>query len=112
MMEWNNIKDTYPKSFDKFVTTMFPNVGIPCVTSLCFFDDKKLYKFFDTFGIYLNIEMFNKNQWFYTISLDNGFVIGNGQLSRQTREEIERDGFLECFKLMERRIGVVTNKHL
>lgn len=106
-MDWYHIKTYYPKSFERFVCGMFPNVGIPCITSLFFFDNKKLYKFFDDNGVYLNIEMYNSNQWAFTISLNNGFVIGNGNTSKQTREEIEMEGFVECFKILEKKLEVV-----
>ena len=107
MMDWYYVKTYCPKSFERFVCGMFPNVGIPCVSSLNLFDNKKLYKFFDNNGVYLNIEMYNQNQWAFTISLNNGFVIGNGQTSKQTRDEIEKDGFIECFKILEKRLEVV-----
>jgi hypothetical protein len=86
---------------------MFPNVGVPCIASLNLFDNKKLYKFFDENGVFLNIEMYSKNQWVFTISLNNGFVIGNGVNSKSTREEIEIDGFRECFKMLEKKLEVV-----
>lgn len=107
MMDWYHIKKSYPKSFGRFSENMFPNVGVPCVSSLNLFDQKKLYKFFDENGVFLNIEMYNENQWAFTISLNNGFVIGNGSSSRQTREEIEKEGFKECFKILEKRLQVV-----
>jgi hypothetical protein len=107
MMDWYNIKENYPKSFEKFVNYTFPNIGLPCITSLNLFDIKKLYKFFDDNGVYLNIEMYNKNQWFFTISLKNGCVVGNGNISRQTRDEIEIDGFGGCFKMLEKKLEVV-----
>lgn len=106
-MDWQHIKENYPKSFEKFISNMFPNLGVPCVMSLNFFDIKKLYKFFDDNGVYLNIEMYNKNLWFFTISLKNGYVIGNGKTSRQTRDEIEIDGFMGCFKMLEKKLEVV-----
>lgn len=106
MVDWYYIKNNYPKSFDKFIQNMFPNVGIPCITSLNFFDIKKLYKFFDINGVYLHIEMYSKNQWVFTISF-NGFVIANGIDSKSTREEIEVDGFRECFKMLEKKLEIV-----
>lgn len=107
MMNWLDIKNNYPKSYEHFVSGMFPNVGIPSVSSLNFFDNKKLYKFFDDNGIYLNIEMYNPRQWVFTVSLKNGIVIGNGLNSRETREEVEIDGFNECFKMLEKRLKAI-----
>lgn len=106
-MDWHYIKNNYPKSFEKFIQNMFPNVGIPCVTSLILFDIRKLYKFFDDNGVFLNIEMYSKNHWVFTISLNNGFVIGNGINSKSTREEIEIDGFKESFKMLEKKLEMV-----
>lgn len=103
-MNWYNIKNTHPKSFLKFTEKMFPNVGIPCVSSLSFFDKKKLYGFFDDNGIYLNVEMYNPIQWSYTISLSNGFVLGITTVCKQNRDEIETEGFEECFKILEKRL--------
>lgn len=107
MIDWYHIKKTYPKSFEKFINQVFPNVGMPCIVSLNLFDLKKLYRFFDNNGVFLNIEMYNKNQWSFTISLHNGFVIGGGCNSKQTREEIEVEGFMECFKMLEKKLEVV-----
>jgi len=106
-MDWYFIKNNCPKSFEKFIENMFPNVGVPCVTSLNLFDDRKLYKFFDDNGVFLNIEMYSKNQWVFTISLNNGCVIGNGINSKPTREEIEVEGFKECFKILEKKLEMV-----
>lgn len=107
MMDWYHIKNNYPKSFGRFIEKMYPNVGVPCVTILNLFDLKKLYGFFDYYGVILNIEMYNKNQWAFTVQMNNGFVIGNGLNCKQTREEIEIDGFLECFKMLEKKLEVV-----
>jgi len=46
--------------------------------------------------------MYKKNQWVYNISLHNGIVLGPGQESKPTREECEIDGFLDCFKLLDK----------
>jgi hypothetical protein len=107
MIDWYHIKKTFPKSFEKLANQEFPNVGMPCVMSLGFFGLKKLYRFFDNNGVFLNIEMYNKNQWSFTISLHNGFVIGGGTNTKQTREEIEVEGFMECFKMLEKKLEVV-----
>jgi hypothetical protein len=83
---------------------MFPNMGVPCVSTLTYYDIKKLYRFFDKEGVYLNIESYNPRQWIYNISLDNGVTFGPGQFSRYTREDAEIEGFAECFKLLDRKI--------
>jgi hypothetical protein len=83
---------------------MFPNLGVPCISVLEFYDIKKLYHFFDKQGIYLTVEMYTKNMWVYTISLDDGRVIVPTQSSKERREEIENDGFEECFRILENKL--------
>ena len=46
--------------------------------------------------------MYKKNQWVFNVSLHNGFVLGPGSESKATREESEIDGFLECFKILDK----------
>jgi hypothetical protein len=48
--------------------------------------------------------MYNPNQWVFSISLQNGIVFGPNQSSKSNREEIEYDGFLECFKLLNKKL--------
>lgn len=103
-MDWHKIEDTCPKSFRKFISIMFPNVGLLSITTLDYFDNKKLYKFFDNQGIYLTIEMYNRNLWGYSISLDNGVVIGLTKEGRKNREDVELDGFMECFQILNKSI--------
>ncbi len=86
---------------------MFPNVGVISLSTLTFFDEKKLYKFFDKEGVYLNVEMYNPNQWVCSISLENGMVFGPTQDSMANREEVETIGFFECFKVLEKKLAVV-----
>lgn len=103
MFDWYMIEYLYPKAFKKFIKVMFPNVGVICTSLLKFYDIKKLYRFFDNQGIFLNIEMYNPNQWGYSISLHNGSVICPTQQSKPTREDIECEGFFECFKFLEKK---------
>jgi hypothetical protein len=37
--------------------------------------------------------------------LANGVVIGTKNQSKKTREEIEIDGFFECFKLLDKKLN-------
>ncbi len=101
-MDWYVIEYLYPTAFNKFKATMFPNVGVLSLSTLGLYDSKKLYQFFDKEGVYLTIEMYNPNQWVYTVSLKNGIVFGPSQESTQTREESENGGFLECFKILDK----------
>jgi hypothetical protein len=103
-MDWYVIEYLYPESFKRFTNTMFPNVGVISLSTLGLYDSKKLYHFFDKEGIYLTIEMYNPKQWVFTISLKNGIVFGPTQDSRPTREETETDGFLECFRLLDKKL--------
>jgi hypothetical protein len=101
-MDWYVIEYLYPNAFSKFKTTMFPNVGILSISTLGFYDSKKLYQFFDKEGVYLTIEMYTPSQWVFSISLKNGIVFGPTQDSTPTREETETEGFLECFKILDK----------
>lgn len=103
MFDWYTVEYLYPKAFNQFIRAMFPNVGIISTSSLCFYDIKKLYRFFDNQGIFLNVDMYNPNQWGYSISLQNGSVFCPTQQSKPTRENIESDGFMECFKLLDKK---------
>jgi hypothetical protein len=100
-MEWYSINYLYPKSFKRFCDVMFPNVGIVSISTLKYYDIKKLYYFFDSEGVYLFVERLEKSMWNYNISLHNGICFGLGN-SRKNREEIEVDGFYECFRILDR----------
>lgn len=106
MIDWYTIEYLYPNSLREFSKVMFPNVGLPCLSILCYFDLKKLYKFFDKNGIFLTIEMITKNSWVYTISLSDGRVIVPYQESKPNRESIEIEGFYECFRLLENKLKI------
>jgi hypothetical protein len=101
-MDWYVIEYLYPKAFKKFVNTMFPNVGLVSLSTLGQYDDKKLYQFFDREGVYMTIEMYNPHQWVFSISLHNGVVLGPMQDSNSNRTETEKEGFLECFKMLDK----------
>jgi hypothetical protein len=104
-MDWYVVQYLYPNAFKRFTDVMFPNVGVLSLSTLEFYDIKKLYQFFDKEGVYLNVEMYNPHQWVFTISLHNGIVFGPSQSSKTTRYEIEIDGFLECFKVLDKKIS-------
>jgi hypothetical protein len=102
MIDWYIIQYLYPESYKMFVDRMFPNVGIISVSILDYYDIKKLYGFFDNEGIFLNLEMYCKDHWGFTISLHNGSPVCQGHNSGANREEIECDGFVECFRILEK----------
>jgi hypothetical protein len=87
---------------------MFPNTGVPSISVLDFYDIKKLYGFFDKQGIYLTIEMYTKNNWSYTIFLENEKVVLTSKESKSKREDIENDGFEECFKILDKKIKEIN----
>ncbi len=101
MLDWYTVEFLYPKAFKKFSKCMFPNLGVLSISTLEFYDTKKLYQFFDKQGVYLTIEMYNPKQWVFSISLHSGIVFGPIQESQTTREDIENCGFVECFKVLE-----------
>lgn len=88
---------------------MFPNVGIISLSTLEYYDLKKLYYFFDKQGIFLTIEMYKKNNWLYTISFQNNAILSPSQESKTSRESCEREGFLECFKILEKKLVLVCD---
>lgn len=110
MLNWKKIKTSYPNSFEKFVETMFPYVGVIGVSTLSLYDVKKLYYFFDKQGIYLTIERIGPSQWLYTISFNDGSVISPKQSSRESRELVELDGFMECFRVLNDQRILFTHK--
>jgi hypothetical protein len=103
-MDWYVVEYLYPKAFKKFSDVMFPNLGILTTSSLMYYDIKKLYGFFDKQGIYLTIEYYNPNQWYYSISLNNGSVFSNTNNSIIDREISETEGFMECFKMLDNKL--------
>ena len=106
-MDWYIIEYLYPNSLDKFSKVMFPNVGVPCLSILSYYDIKKLYSFFDKFGIYLTVVMYTKNMWGYTISLSDGRIFCPTQEPKVNRESTEIDGFYECFKQLEKNLELI-----
>ena len=107
MMDWYTIDYLHPNALKRFSEVMFPNIGVLSLSTLQVYDVKKLYQFFDKEGIYLTIEMYNPNQWVFSISLSNGTVFGPTQESKSTRDEIEFEGFLECFRILEKKMKEV-----
>lgn len=104
MLNWKKIKVLFPHSYNRFVDVMFPYVGVIGLSTLYLFEVNKLYYFFDKEKIYLTVERFGVNQWLFIISLGDGGVVCPKQSSRNSREEIELDGFMECFKILNKQI--------
>jgi hypothetical protein len=105
MLDWYCIEYLYPNAFKKFNELMFPNIGVLSISTLETYDIKKLYRFFDKQEVYLTLEMYNPNQWVYTISLTNGGIVGPAQFSKESREDIEKEGFTECFKILDKKLS-------
>ena len=104
MFDWYTIKYLFLNAFNKFAEVMFPNVGIESISTLEYFDIKKLYHFFDKEGVFLTVEMYTKDDWDYCISLSNGASFSGAKERKRNREEIEYDGFCECFRFLEKKI--------
>ena len=103
-MDWYVVEYLYPNAFKRFTDIMFPNVGVLSISTLGLYDSKRLYQFFDKEGVYLTIEMYNPHQWVCSVSLKNGIVFGPTQDSKSTREETETEGFLECFRILDKKL--------
>jgi len=106
MINWKKIKIVYPQAYQRFVEVMFPYVGVIGLSTLYLFESKKLYYFFDKEKVYLTVERFGPNQWLYIITLGDGRVICPQQSSRNSREEIELDGFMECFRVLNNQMTI------
>jgi len=104
MIDWYIIQYLYPESFKRFVDSTFPNIGLISLCVLSLYDIKKLYWFFNNEGIQMNVEMISKNKWIYTLSFDRGVTIVPTQLTKNTRQEIEIDGFFDCFRTLDKKI--------
>ena len=107
-MNWYTIQYLSSDATELFCKIMFPNTGVPSISVLDFYDIKKLYGFFDKQGIYLTIEMYTKNNWSYTIFLENEKVVLTSKESKSKREDIENDGFEECFKILDKKIKEIN----
>lgn len=106
MLDWKFIETNHPVAFDKFVNVMFPNTGVPSLSSLTYYDIKKLYRFFDKFGIFLTVEMFTRDRWLFIITKGNGTVVSSQNINCGTREESEICGFIDCFEILEKRLTI------
>lgn len=102
-MDWYEIEYLYPKGFERFKEVMFPHTGLISLTTLEFFDTKKLYHFFDKEHIYLIVEFLKPDQWIYTITT-NDIVLGPGEFQK-TRENCELIGFNDCFKILDKKLN-------
>lgn len=108
MLDWYVIQYLYPNAVERFKTVMFPNSGLISLSILEYYDIKKLYRFFDTHGIYLTVEMLTKDVWLFTVSTDNGVTFAPCHETKTKREDIEAEGFYECFRLLEKRLRLDT----
>lgn len=103
-MDWYTIKYLYPLAFEKFIKIMFPSVGLSSMVTLETYDIKQLYTFFDKEGIFLLTEIISTKLWVYNISTMNNKTIGISKNSKPTREDIEIEGFYECFNILESKL--------
>jgi len=105
MIDWYIIEYLYPNSYELFVNTMFPNVGVLTVSILKGYDNRNLYSFFEKNGVHLNLENLSNNIWGYNISLSNGIVFGFGSTKNVDKNFVEIDGFTECFRILEKKLN-------
>jgi hypothetical protein len=103
-MDWYTVEFLYPVAFNRFKDRMFPNLGIISISCLQHYDLKKLYQFFDKEGVYLITEMCKPQSWVFSVSLSNGVVFGLGDSSKPNRDEIESEGFYECFRILDKKL--------
>lgn len=101
MIDWYIIQYLYPESFKRFVEDTFPNIGVISLCCLSFYDVKKLYWFFKKNGITMNVELINKDKFIYVISLNCGVTIVPSQISKNSKIEMEIDGFFDCFRRLD-----------
>lgn len=106
MINWKKIRILYPHAYHRFVEVMFPYVGVIGLSTLYLFESKKLYYFFDKEKVFLTVERFGPNQWLYIITLGDGRVLCPDQESRNSRDEIEMDGFMECFRVLNNQMSL------
>lgn len=102
MIDWYLIEYLYPESFKRFIDVTFPNIGIVSINSLSFYKTKNLYSFFEKEGLFLNVEQCCPKRWLYTISIKNMIILGPINLRENNKEEIESEGFVECFKILDK----------
>jgi len=103
-MDWYSVKFLYPLSFDKLIKTIYPNVGLVSIITLESYNIKQLYSFFDDEGIYLITDLISSKIWVYNISTTGNKTTGMSKNSKATRDEIEIEGFYECFNILEQKI--------
>mgnify|MGYP000518577638 CR=1 FL=1 len=67
-MDWYIVQYLYPKAFKRFTDVMFPNVGVISLSTLEFYDVKKLYDlYYYIQDLYLINEKFAKQSIVYDL---------------------------------------------
>jgi len=102
MIDWYVIEYLYPESFKRFIETTFPNIGIVSLNCLSFYQMKNLYTFFEKEGLIIKVEQCCPKRWLYTISIKDIIILGPLNLKENTKEEIETETFMECFKILDK----------
>ena len=86
-MNWNKIKEKYPKS--------------EALIDKCIRTDRDLYDFFDEQGIYINAYKYSSKWWAYDIM---GIGIDESEIQFKTRTEAEEKAFEKAFEILENKI--------
>lgn len=118
-MDWNEIKEKYPKASEIFYQWQLGYEGWQRKFVQCFFDirggHRRLYDFFDSQEIYVNVSKewyvntdsigFIFEDFFYEIISENYYYDCNPQIIIKTRLDAEEQAFLKAFEILERRLA-------
>jgi hypothetical protein len=103
-MNWKQIKEKYPKAFDKYIDWCHAE---DCPSIDCYsHNDRDAYDFFDEQGIYITVNTESYfGGWIYYIEDKEHQIIGDdGYYDYKTRTEAEEKAFEEAFEILEGRI--------
>jgi len=116
-MDWNKIKESYPKAFDVFQEHLdgrFGDVGDFMVRSFMdmFYNKRDLYDFFDDNGLYVKISpLFEKprKQKCIYIAYVNEMIDRTGGICHQledfdSRTEAEAAAFERAFEILNKKL--------
>jgi len=120
-MNWKEIKEKYPKGWNKLVGFVRTRLGIiwndeyniwtvyDDIMSYSLFRD--LYSFFDEQGIYITLgfdidlgtEICSFDEWAYDIGTQFG-LSAISEYDHATRKEAEEQAFMEAFEILEEQL--------
>lgn len=102
-MNWNNIKEKYPKAYKQFEDWWFVKNAIVNIDSTYF---RHLYDFFDGRGIYGSVYHRLSGGFKYDIQDDDNFLLVDGDTpdalpAFKIRTEAEEKAFEKAFEILE-----------